>query len=315
MQEVASSSALPVEWLDGGPTPGSGREVLVEAQLRALQVATTAVAQLAGVDQLAPVAAAAAGDGIGAEVLVLALLDEDGRHLRTAHVAARPSEPRQRPAPIPAHGPSLLARVARSGRPIYQRARPNGGTVPLRPATAQRSVGEAIAALPLPATGPALGVIVFGRPGERGFSEDDIAFLSVLAGLCALAVERLRLSTDRSHVREILRRRRHALHLAGTQLQVGRMRLDLEHLEVAIDGRTAHLTPTEMRLLLFLAEEPGRPRTRREILRHLWQTDYVGGERACDAHIWNLRRKIERDASRPRLVVTSRGVGYALEAN
>jgi DNA-binding winged helix-turn-helix (wHTH) protein len=315
MQEVAASSALPVGRLDGGPAPGSGSEVLVEAQLRALQVATTAVAQLGGVDQLAPVAAAAAGDGIGAEVLVLALLDEDGRHLRTAHVAARPSEPRQRPAPIPAHGSSLLARVARSGRPIFQRSNPNGGTVPLWPATARRSVGEAIAALPFPATGPALGVIVFGRPGERGFSEDDIAFLNVLAGLCALAVERQRLSTDRSHVREILRRRRHALHLAGTQLQVGRMRLDLEHLEVAIDGRSAHLTPTEMRLLLFLAEEPGRPRTRREILKHLWQTDYVGGERACDAHIWNLRRKIERDASRPQLVVTSRGVGYALEAN
>ena len=93
------------------------------------------------------------------------------------------------------------------------------------------------------------------------------------------------------------------------------MRLDLEQLEIEIDGRTAHLTPTEMRLLLFLAEEPGRPRTRHEILRHLWQTDYVGGERACDAHIWNLRRKIERDPSRPELVVTRRGVGYALEVS
>ena len=93
------------------------------------------------------------------------------------------------------------------------------------------------------------------------------------------------------------------------------MRIDLEHLEIEIDGRSAHLTPTEMRLLVFLAEEPGRPRTRREILRYLWQTDYVGGERACDAHIWNLRRKIERDPSRPELVVTSRGVGYALKVS
>ena len=320
MGEVAAaSSALrrrePVGRLDTEPPSALGSEGLLEAQLRALQVATTAVAQLGGVEQLAPVAAAAARGGIGAEVLVIALLDEDGRHLRTAHVAARPSEARERPAPIPAHGPSLLARVARSGQPIYQRGSTIGGMVPLRPAAARRPGSESVAALPLPATGAALGVIVFGRSEGRGFSEDDIAFLNVLAGLCALAVERLRLSSDRAHVREILRRRRLALHLAGTQLRVGRMRIDLEQLEIEIDGRSAHLTPTEMRLLVFLAEEPGHPRTRREILRHLWQTDYIGSERACDAHIWNLRRKIEPDPSRPELVVTSRGVGYALEVD
>jgi GAF domain-containing protein len=317
MGEVAASSALrshePVERLDGRPPAGSGSDGLVEAQIQALQVATTAVAQLGDIEQLAPVAAAAARDGIGAEVRVIALLDEDGRHLRTAHVAARPSEARQRSGTIPTHGPSLLARVARSGQPFYQRSSSTGGMVPLRPATAPRPGSESIAALPLPATGAALGVIVFGRSDARGFSDEDIAFLNVLAGLCALAVERLRLSTDRTHVREILRRRQLALHLAGTQLRVGRMRIDLEQLEIEIDGRSAHLTPTEMRLLVFLAEEPGRPRTRREILMHLWQTEYVGGERACDAHIWNLRRKIERDPSRPTLVVTSRGVGYALE--
>jgi DNA-binding winged helix-turn-helix (wHTH) protein len=309
MEKVAASSALrshvPVERLDAGPSTGPVSEAVLEAQLQALHVATTAVARLGSIEQLAPVAAAAARDGIGAEMLVIALLDADGRQLRTAHLAARPSEARE---PILAHGPSLLARVARSGQPIYRRSPPNGGMVPLRPAAG----GESLAALPLPATGAALGVIVFARSGDRGFSEEHIAFLNVLAGLCALAVERLRLSSDRSHVREILRRRRHALHLAGTQLRVGRMRIDLEQLETELDGRTAHLTPTEMRLLVFLAEEPGRPRTRQEILRHLWQTDYVGGERACDAHIWNLRRKIERDPSRPELVVTSRGVGYAL---
>ena len=91
------------------------------------------------------------------------------------------------------------------------------------------------------------------------------------------------------------------------------MQIDLEQLQIEVDGRSAHVTPTEIRLLIFLAEQPGRPRTRREILQHLWHTDFVGGERACDAHIWNLRRKIERDPSRPELVVTRRGVGYALE--
>jgi DNA-binding response OmpR family regulator len=155
--------------------------------------------------------------------------------------------------------------------------------------------------------------MVVGRSGRRGFSADAVAFLNVLAGLCALAVERLRLSTGRSDVGEMLRRRQPSVHVAGTRLRVGRMQIDLESLQVEADGRSAHLTPTEMRLLMFLAEDPGRPRTRREILRHLWQSDHIGGERACDAHIWNLRRKIEREPSRPEIVVTSRGVGYALD--
>ena len=58
--------------------------------------------------------------------------------------------------------------------------------------------------MPLPATEGPLGVIVVGRPGGNGFSADDVAFLNILAGLCALAVERIRLLADRSHVREIL---------------------------------------------------------------------------------------------------------------
>src|SRR5688572_10887164 len=161
MGEGAAPSALhrrrPVERLDAAPPLGA--EGLLEAQLQALQVATTAVVQLGGIEQLAPVAAAAARDGIGAEVLAIALLDEDGRQLRTAHVAARPTAARERPAPIPAHGSSLLARVARSGQPIYQRSSSNGGMVPLRPAAARRTGSESVAALPLPATNAALGVI------------------------------------------------------------------------------------------------------------------------------------------------------------
>jgi DNA-binding winged helix-turn-helix (wHTH) protein len=305
MGEVAGSSAsgrrAAAERLAGRPSiaavepEDAGR---LEGQLRALQAATAAVAQLAGIERLAEVAAAAVRDGIGAEVLVIAILDEDGRRLRPAHVAARSGEAQQRSAPAAGDGERVLADVARSGRPVYRQSSSDDGM---------------LAALPLLGTRGALGVIVFGRSGRRPLSGDDVAFLNVLAGLCAMAVECMQLSSERSRVREILRRRRLASRVAGTRLRVGRMRIDLEQLVVEIDGRSARLTPTEMRLLMFLADEPGRPRTRAEILRHLWQTDYVGGERACDAHIWNLRHKIERDPSSPQLVVTSRGVGYALE--
>ena len=306
MGEVAASSRLRL-----GDSAESPRQT---AQLEALHKAAAELTQLREVERLASVAGAAARAGLGAELLVVAITEQDGRHLRTAYGGGPRPEARQRLTSIPLDGPSPIAQVARSGQPMYQPSQPDArGKRPHHAVCALRPGTESVAALPLPATEGPLGVIVVGRPGDNGFSADDVAFLNILAGLCALAVERIRLLADRSHVREILRRRKVALHGAAARLRVGRMRIDLEQLEIEVDGRSAHLTPTEIRLLMFLAEVPGRPRTRGEILRHLWQTDYVGGERACDAHIWNLRRKIEREPSRPELVVTRRGVGYALE--
>ena len=49
-------------------------------------------------------------------------------------------------------------------------------------------------------------------------------------------------------------------------------------------------------------------------MEHLWQSPYVGDARACDAHIANLSRKIERTRTRPERIVTVRGVGYKLAA-
>ena len=59
------------------------------------------------------------------------------------------------------------------------------------------------------------------------------------------------------------------------------------------------LTPSEFNLLSLLAEEPERVFIRAQIMDHLWQTPHVGDPRACDVHISNLRRKIERDPSHP----------------
>jgi DNA-binding response OmpR family regulator len=54
--------------------------------------------------------------------------------------------------------------------------------------------------------------------------------------------------------------------------------------------------------------------SRRELMEHLWESSYVGDQRACDIHISNLRRKVERDPKLPERVVTVRGVGYKLTA-
>jgi two-component system, OmpR family, response regulator RegX3 len=117
-----------------------------------------------------------------------------------------------------------------------------------------------------------------------------------------------------SRVRAILRRRELDRSGAAMTQTIGGLRIDLARHTVDIDGKPAHLTPSEFRLLALLASAPGRVRTRREIMQHLWQSSYVGDERACDVHVSNLRRKIEPDPARPTRLVTVRGTGYRLVA-
>jgi DNA-binding response OmpR family regulator len=116
-----------------------------------------------------------------------------------------------------------------------------------------------------------------------------------------------------SRIRAILRRRELDRQARpGTELSVGGIVLDLTRHVVTVDGREVTLTPSEFRLLVMFAEEPERAFTRQQIMEHLWQTPYVGDTRACDAHISNVRRKIERDPSHPQRIVTVREVGYKL---
>ena len=114
-------------------------------------------------------------------------------------------------------------------------------------------------------------------------------------------------------VRALLRRRaldRGDAHLALRR--VGGVELDLSRHEVRVDDRRVQLTRSEFRLLALLAEHPERVFSRREIMQHLWNSDYVGDQRACDIHVSNLRRKLERDPARPERLVTVRGTGYKL---
>jgi two-component system response regulator RegX3 len=114
-----------------------------------------------------------------------------------------------------------------------------------------------------------------------------------------------------SRVRAMLRRR--ALDRRETVLRFGTLELDLARHEVRLEGETVRVTPTEFRLLTLLGLED-RAFTRREIMQHLWESSYVGDERAADVHVANLRRKIERDPAEPDRLVTVRGVGYRLVA-
>jgi two-component system response regulator RegX3 len=117
-----------------------------------------------------------------------------------------------------------------------------------------------------------------------------------------------------SRVRANLRRREldRTAHLPVAR--IGDLELDLARHDVRIAGSPVRLTPSEFKVLALLADEPDRVFTRREIMQHLWDSDYVGDQRACDIHVSNIRRKIEIDAGEPRRLVTVRGIGYKLVA-
>jgi two-component system response regulator RegX3 len=118
-----------------------------------------------------------------------------------------------------------------------------------------------------------------------------------------------------SRVRALLRRRELDRGGAGDRVQrVGRLEIDTVRHLVKLDDEPIRLTPSEFKLLALLAEQPERAFSRREIMQHLWESIYVGDQRACDIHISNLRAKLERDPSRPELLLTVRGVGYKLTA-
>jgi two-component system response regulator RegX3 len=115
-------------------------------------------------------------------------------------------------------------------------------------------------------------------------------------------------------IRAILRRRELDRSGGESRLRVGSLELDPMRHEARVDGDPKRLTPSEFKLLLFLAEQPERVFSRREIMQHLWDSEYVGDQRACDIHISNLRQKLEPDPTRPERIVTVRGVGYKLTA-
>ena len=117
-----------------------------------------------------------------------------------------------------------------------------------------------------------------------------------------------------SRVRAILRRRELDRLGDSTRRRLGGLTIDVVEHEVVADGSPVALSPSEYKLLALLAEEPGRVFTRREIMQHLWQSVYVGDERACDAHVSTLRRKVERDRMHPERIITVPGFGYKLVA-
>jgi len=86
--------------------------------------------------------------------------------------------------------------------------------------------------------------------------------------------------------------------------------VDLRRMRVSVGDRRVELTPTEFDLLATLVREPGRVFTRGQLLDAVRGVAFESYERAIDAHVKNIRKKIEPLAGRPRYILTVHGVGY-----
>jgi two-component system KDP operon response regulator KdpE len=96
-------------------------------------------------------------------------------------------------------------------------------------------------------------------------------------------------------------------------LDIGGLHLDLEKREVKFAGTEIHLTPIEYKLLVYLAQNAGKVITHRQILKEVWGAPYAGQTHYLRVFMAQLRRKIEPDPARPRLLVTEPGVGYRMQ--
>ncbi len=93
---------------------------------------------------------------------------------------------------------------------------------------------------------------------------------------------------------------------------VGDLIVDPVRRRVTVGAEVVELTASEFDLLALMAAAPGRVFTRGQLLEELHGVAVEAGERAIDAHVKNLRRKIESDHRRPRRLLTVHGVGYRL---
>lgn len=112
-----------------------------------------------------------------------------------------------------------------------------------------------------------------------------------------------------ARVRAVLRRVQGSVRQPGLIL-VADLEIDLNGRRVTRKGESITLTRSEFNLLVMLAQHPGQAFTREQLLTRLYDVVYEGFARSIDAHIKNLRQKLEIDPTEPRYILTVFGVGY-----
>ena len=114
-----------------------------------------------------------------------------------------------------------------------------------------------------------------------------------------------------ARVRAVLRRTDHSMGVPAV-IRAGDLLVDLHRHLVSVGTETVELTPTEFDLVHALARQPGRVFTRGQLLEAIHGVAFDSYERAIDAHVKNIRRKLEPNPQKPRYLLTVHGVGYRL---
>lgn len=115
-----------------------------------------------------------------------------------------------------------------------------------------------------------------------------------------------------ARIRAMLRRAR-PVQPGNPHLRFGDLEIIPQEGVVNRDGEQVHLTKTEFRLLVELANSPGKVFSREDLLERVWGHGVFGDGRLVDVHVRRLRTKVESDPANPDHVVTVRGLGYRLQ--
>jgi DNA-binding response OmpR family regulator len=113
-----------------------------------------------------------------------------------------------------------------------------------------------------------------------------------------------------ARARAILRRSKKTAASKPDMVRFGSLTIDFDRHEVKKNGEILDITPTEFKILELLANNPGRVYTRLNMVEIIQEYAFEGYERTIDAHIKNLRRKVENNPKEPQYILTVYGVGY-----
>jgi len=146
----------------------------------------------------------------------------------------------------------------------------------------------------------------------RGREDDKVAALD--AGADDYLTKPFGLNELLARIRVALRHKAQSGSAEATMvLEIGPLYIDQARRDVKVEGREVHLTPIEYRLLVLLARNAGKVLTHRQILKEVWGPLHSDETHYLRVFMTQLRRKIETDPARPRLLVTEPGVGYRMK--
>ena len=142
----------------------------------------------------------------------------------------------------------------------------------------------------------------------RGREQDKVSALDL--GASDYLTKPFSLAELAARIRALLRRGATADAPPPASYRFGDLSIDIEAHVVRLSGEEVHLTPTEFKMLAFLARHAGKVVTHGQLLKEVWGKHSQGQEHYVRIHVHKLRQKIEPDPARPRHLHTETGVGY-----